>query len=113
MTQKLSSTLLRSCIHSSGDMPKPVAILQPVVDIRNSGWWCIKHCSRFHDNESEFLHLFHPCLIVLLEPRDGRPLVLSPDWLRLVGVLNGSVEVNPFMVIRLSVGNVLLEPSIP
>ena len=55
--------------------------------------------SRFHNDQSKFLHLLNPPLKRLSEPGDTRPLVLAPQWLCFIRVLDRPVEIDSFVVI--------------
>jgi hypothetical protein len=64
---------------------------------------------RLHHTHPEHLHLVDPDLVLFLEAFHLRwPLVLAPERSTAIGLLDRSVEVNRFMVVRLSVRHVLL-----
>ena len=71
-----------------------------------------KRDSRFHNNQSKFLHLPDPLLVLLSKPRNTRPLVLAPQRLCLVWVRYGLIEIDSFMVVSFPVRYILLEPLV-
>lgn len=62
-----------------------------------------------HDYEAEGLHLVYPCLVLLAEFGNGRPLVLAPEQLSLIWVFHWTVKVDCLMTICHSHCYVLLQ----
>lgn len=67
---------------------------------------------RFHDEHTELFHLLYPTLILLLESRNIWPLIFSPKRLRLVRILHRTIIINGLVIIRLPIGNILLQSRI-
>lgn len=107
ITQKLSSTWAFKASHSSGVIPSPTAILSRRHSQSRPQKSIMLHV-RLHDNEPKSLHLLYPHLVTLSEIRDRRPLVFSPQRLRLVWVLYGFVKVYALMVVGFAIRDVLL-----
>ena len=110
ITQKLSSTLLRSDAHSAGLIPNPRAILDTRNEYHKSKTQTTH--SRFHNYETELLHLLNPCLILLSERWDVWPLISPPQRLRLVRVVDRTIEIYPLVVVCFTTRDVLLQPGI-
>lgn len=110
ITQKLSSTWARSSAHSPGLIPRPTDILRrasvSAIDAK------LNTRVRLHDSQPESLHLLDPSLVLLPKCGQVRPLVLSPQWLRLIWPLYRPIEVYSLMVVRLSVGDIFLQSRI-
>ena len=72
----------------------------------------MKEGSRFHNNQSKFLHLLDPLLIFLSKPGNTRPLILAPQDFCLVRIRYGLIEIDSFMIISFPVRHIFLEPLV-
>ena len=68
--------------------------------------------SRFHNDQPKLLHLLNPLLVFFPEPRNARPLVLSPQSLCLIRVRYRLIEIDSLVVVGFPVCNVLVEPLV-
>lgn len=111
ITQKESSTWLRRSSHSLGVTPNPTAILD--VGKCQLGKVEAEENARLHKNQTQYLHFINPRAESRPEV-DGSswPLVLAPHRPRLVWVIDWLVEVNSFMIVGLSIGDIFFQPSI-
>lgn len=67
---------------------------------------------RFHDNETQGLHLLDPLFVSLSEPWRFRPLVLTPECFRFIRILDWTIKVDALMIISLAVGNILFQSRV-
>src|SRR6266581_7121921 len=65
-----------------------------------------------HDYEAKCLHLVYPGLVFFAEFGNGWPLILAPEQLTLIRIVNGAVKVDCFVVVSLPLGNIFLQPLV-
>lgn len=65
-----------------------------------------------HDYEAKCLHLVYPGLIFFAEFGNGRPLILAPEQLTLIRIVNRAVEVDCFVIVSLPCSDIFLQPLV-